>query len=367
MNGTTLTRRPSETTLLFLLTTALLFSCGTPPPTEEAAAPAQVQIVPADAELEHLFTRTADIKGGLTEGPAVAPDGSIYFSDIPFGKDKGMILRFDPKTGETTVFAEDSYKSNGLAFDADGHLIAAEGSNYGGRRISRWNVETGERTTLADNYEGKKFNSPNDLVIDSQGRVYFTDPRYLGPETRDLDYFAIFRVDKDGTVVEVTREVSKPNGVALSPDEKTLYAADHDNGSENIDDPNAPPATPGPMKVYAFPLGPDGLVSGERKTLVDFGDQSGCDGMTVDEKGNIYLTARRAKRPGVLIINPEGEEVGLIPPVSPAEGDAESEASLPSNVEFGIGDEANVLYVTADTSLYRIRLNAKGHRPRQTQ
>ena len=367
MNGTTFTRRPSETTLLFLLTTALLFSCGTPPPTEEAAAPAQVQIVPADAELEHLFTRTADIKGGLTEGPAVAPDGSIYFSDIPFGKDKGMILRFDPKTGETTVFAEDSHKSNGLAFDAEGHLLAAEGSDYGGRRISRWNVETGERTTVADNYEGKKFNGPNDLVIDSQGRVYFTDPRYLGSETRDLDYFAIFRVDKDGTVVEVTREVSKPNGVALSPDEKTLYAADHDNGSENINDPNAPPATPGPMKVYAFPLGPDGLVSGERKTLVDFGDQSGCDGMTVDEKGNIYLTARSAKRPGVLIINPEGEEVGLIPPVSPTEGDAESEASLPSNVEFGIGDEANVLYVTADTSLYRIRLNAKGHHPRQTQ
>ena len=355
-----------RTTIPFLLITALLFSCGTPQSTEDVA-PASEPIVPADAKLEHLFTRTADIKGGLTEGPAVALDGSIYFSDIPFGKDKGMILRFDPKTGEIIVFTEDSYKSNGLAFDADGHLIAAEGSDYGGRQISRWDVETGERTTVADNYEGKKFNAPNDLVIDSQGRIYFSDPRYLGAETRDLDYFAIFRVDKDGTVVEVTREVSKPNGVALSPDEKTLYVADHDNGSEKVDDPTAPPATPGPMKVYAFPLGPDGLVSGERKTLVDFGDQSGCDGMTVDDKGNIYLTARRAERPGVLIINPAGEEVGLIPPVAPPQGDAGSEASLPSNVEFGIGDEANVLYVTADTSLYRIRLNATGHHPQHAQ
>ena len=228
----------SKTTIPFLLITALLFSCGTPKAPEEATAPAEEKIVPADAKLEHLFTRTADIKGGLTEGPAVAADGSIYFSDIAFGKDKGMILRFDPKTGETTVFAEDSHKSNGLAFDAEGHLIAAEGSNYGGRRISRWNVETSKRTTLADNYKGKKFNAPNDLAVDSQGRVYFSDPRYLGPETRDLDYFAIFRVDKDGTVIEITREVAKPNGVTLSPDEKTLYAADHDNGSEHVEDPN---------------------------------------------------------------------------------------------------------------------------------
>ena len=87
-----------RTTASFLLITALLFSCGTPQPPEEAAAPAEAQIVPADAKLEHLFTRTADIKGGLTEGPAVAPDGSIYFSDILFGKDKGMILRFDPNS-----------------------------------------------------------------------------------------------------------------------------------------------------------------------------------------------------------------------------------------------------------------------------
>ena len=166
MNGTIFTMQLSKTTIPFLLTTALLFSCGTPQPAEEAAAPTEAQIVPADAELEHLFTRTADIKGGLSEGPAAAPDGSIYFSDIPFGEDKGMILRFDPKTSETTVFAEDSHKSNGLAFDADGHLIAAEGSDYGGRRISLWNVETGQ---LVQTLKAHR-NSVYDLAFSPDGR-----------------------------------------------------------------------------------------------------------------------------------------------------------------------------------------------------
>src|SRR5262245_62564477 len=93
----------------------------------DVPAPTGDAVVDPDAKLEHLFTRSAAIAGGLTEGPAVAPDGSIYFSDIPFGKDKGMILRFDPKTKKTTVFAEDSKKSNGLKFDAQGRLIACEG------------------------------------------------------------------------------------------------------------------------------------------------------------------------------------------------------------------------------------------------
>src|SRR5438105_11881216 len=95
-------------------------------------------IVDPEARLELLFTRSAPIKGGLTEGPAVAPDGSIYFSDIPFGSDKGMILRFDPKTKETTVFTADSHKSNGLKFDGKGNLYACEGSDEGGQAVARW-------------------------------------------------------------------------------------------------------------------------------------------------------------------------------------------------------------------------------------
>ena len=137
----------------------------------------QGKVVPKGARLEHLFTRMAEIVGGLTEGPAAAPDGSIYFSDIPFGEDRGMILRFDPATKQTTLFRDDSGKSNGLFFDAAGKLLAAEGAGYGGRRISRWDVKTGKRETVVDNFGGKRFNSPNDICLDAEGRIYFGDRR----------------------------------------------------------------------------------------------------------------------------------------------------------------------------------------------
>ena len=126
---------------------------------EQLAKPTGDSIVSPDAKLEHLFTRSAKIEGGLTEGPAVAPDGAIYFSDIPFGKDNGMILKFDPKTKQTTVFAADSGKSNGLIFDSEGFLLAAEGADFGGRCISRWDVKTSKKTVLADRYQGKHFNA----------------------------------------------------------------------------------------------------------------------------------------------------------------------------------------------------------------
>src|SRR5262245_59077378 len=122
--------------LLFPLTTR---GADVPPPTGAS-------IVAPDAKLEWLYTRKAPIKGGLTEGPAVAPDGSIYFTDIPYGSDKGMILRFDPKTKETTVFTTDSHKANGLDFDAQGRLYACEGADEGGRCVSRWDINTKTRT-----------------------------------------------------------------------------------------------------------------------------------------------------------------------------------------------------------------------------
>src|SRR2546422_701213 len=109
-----------------------------------AADEPENKIFPKDAKLELLFTRSLAIKGGLTEGPACAPDGSIYFSDIPEGKDAGKIMHFDPKTGKTTVFVEDSGKSNGMAFDAKGRLVVCEGSDFGGRRVSRYDVKTGK-------------------------------------------------------------------------------------------------------------------------------------------------------------------------------------------------------------------------------
>lgn len=329
---------------------AMICAADLPKPTGDT-------IVDPDAKLELLFTRTAKIEGGLTEGPAVAPDGSIYFSDIPFGMDKGMILRFDPKTKKTTVFAEDSGKSNGLICDSEGRLLAAEGADFGGRCISRWDLKTGKRTVLAERFQGKRFNAPNDICVDRMGRIYFTDPKYVGAEARELEYRSVYRVERDNSVIEITHDVGKPNGIALSPDGKTMYLADHDNGTDRIGSDEKP--KPGAMKIYAFPLGEDGKVSGPRKTILDFGDQAGCDGMTVDEKGNVYLTSRGLKRPGVLVIDPNGKELAFIPTGIPNQA-AESPVGLPSNVEFGLGEEANTLYVTIDKGLYRIPLKAKG-------
>ena len=317
------------------------------------------KIVPANAEWELLFTRSRPITGGLTEGPAVAPDGSIYFSDIGFGEDKGMIHRFDPATGKTSIFQENSNKSNGLVFDRQGRMIACEGSGHGGLRVSRYNVSTGERETIIDRYQGKHFNAPNDCCLDSAGRIYFSDPRYVGDEPRELEHRAVYRVDLDGSVEVLTHDVSKPNGLALSPNDRTLYLADHDNGTDKIDPEKEPPEA-GPMKIYAFPLGPDGRVVGPRRTLVDFGSNAGCDGMTVDARGRIYLTVRSLAQPGVMVINSRGKQVAFLPTGPPNQQRGEA-VGLPSNVEFGLGDELNVLYVTIDTSLYRIRLNARGY------
>jgi gluconolactonase len=328
---------------------------------DETPAPKGETVVDKGAKLELLFTRTAKIQGGLTEGPACAPDGSIYFSDIPVGEDKGLILRFDPKTKKTTVFADDSRKSNGLKFDAKGDLIACEGADYGGRAVVRWNVKTKKRTVIADKYDGKRFNAPNDLVIDKKGRIYFSDPRYLGDEKRELTHRSVYRIGTDGKVVEVTHAAEKPNGVALSPDEKTLYVIDHNNGTDKIDD-SKPKPKPGAMKVLAFPLGDDGLVSGKPKTLLDFGTEAGCDGLCVDVKGNVYLASRSLKRPGVLVIDPNGKEIAFIPTGPPSQHGAKEPRGIPSNVCFGRGEEKATLYVTVDKSLYRIKLKIEGHR-----
>lgn len=336
---------------LVLLAAAAALSAEVPPPSGET-------IVSGAARWEVLFTRTARISRGLTEGPAVAPDGSIYFSDIPFGKDKGMILRFDPKTKTTTVFTDDSGKSNGLKFDAKGRLIACEGSDLGGRRVARYDVKTGKSTTIADKYQGKRFNAPNDLVVDRLGRIYFSDPRYLGDEPRELEHRAVYRIDTDGTVVEVTHDCEKPNGVTMSPDQRTLYVIDHNNGTDKID-PDAAPPKKGAMKVYAFPLGADGLVNGPRRTLVDFGAENGGDGLCVDAKGNVYIAARSLKRPGILVIDPTGKEVAFIP-TGVSQPGAKEPVGIPSNVCFGIGAESKTLYATVDTSLWRIPLKVDG-------
>ena len=343
-------------TLLTLLLTATSLTA------EEIPAPEGDKLVKNNARLQLLFTRSAKIEGGLTEGPAVAPDGSIYFSDIPFGKDNGMIQRFDPKTGKTSVFSNDSGKSNGLIFDSQGRLLACEGAGFGGRQVSRTDVKSKKKTTLTNNFSGQRLNAPNDLCLDAKGRIYFSDPRYVGDEKRELEHRAVYCIEPGGKVFEVTHNISKPNGIAISPDGKMLFVADHDNGTDNIDPDAKVPPTPGDMKIYGWRLKSNGQVESERFTIVDFSHHKmkGCDGMAVDENGYLYLTVREAARPGVMVIDPfAGKNIGYIP-TGPIGQDQATAVGLPSNVEFGIGKDRNMLYITVDKSLYRIRLKTRG-------
>jgi gluconolactonase len=182
----------------------------------------------------------------------------------------------------------------------------------------------------------------------------------LGDEPRELEHRAVYRINEDRSVVEVTHNVEKPNGVALSPDEKTLYVVDHNNGTDKIDD-TAPPPKKGAMRLYAFPLGADGLVSGERRTLIDLGEENGFDGLAVDRDGNLYLAQRSLKRPGVLVTDPNGKEIAFIP-TGPSQPGAKQPKGIPSNCCFGAGEEKSTLYVTIDVSLYRIALKVPGHK-----
>lgn len=324
-----------------------------------APASAAEPIVPKDAKLEKVFD------GGfvLTEGVAVAPDGLVYFSDITFTPvakaekkplEAGHIWRFDPKTNKTEIFRSPSGMSNGLKFDADGNLLAAEGADFGGRRVTRTDMKTGKTYIVAGLFEDKPFNAPNDITIDEKGRIYFSDPRYLGHEPIDQPVQAVYRVDTDGSVHRIITDAGKPNGVAVSPDQKTLYVVSNDNGTTGIgrlkSDGNkvVEPVKKGAMTLMAYDLSPDGTAK-FRKTLVDYAPQDGPDGLVCDAQGNLYVAVRDETRPGIVVYSPEGKELGYI------------KTELPTNVGFGRGDSANVLYITAGKSLYRITLNAKGY------
>ncbi|HSG68994.1 MAG TPA: SMP-30/gluconolactonase/LRE family protein [Planctomycetaceae bacterium] len=304
-------------------------------------------ILPAGAVLDEIWN-----EGEFTEGVAVGPDGVVYFSDIAFkAEEAGRILKFDPKTGKTTVHCADSGKSNGLFFDAKGRLIAACGANNGHRAIVEIKPD-GSVKKLYDKFEGKKFNAPNDLVIDSQGRIFFSDPRYVGPEPLEIDMQSVYRIDTDGSIqrVTTTKQISKPNGVHLSPDEQTLYIAETDNGSFDVTkEPDEKPELK--MTLNAFELRPDGTL-GKKTVLVKFGQETGTDGMTIDTRGNIYAAVRKESRHGIVVFTPEGKELAYIPT-----------DDLPTNCTFGRGDDGSTLYVTAGGGLYRIKLKTTGSHP----
>lgn len=266
-------------------------------------------------------------EGSFTEGPALAPDGAIVFSDIG-----DRIMRFDPASRRVTTFREPSGRANGLIFDARGRLIAAEGANSGGGRRVSITEPDGVVRTLADGYRGKRFNSPNDLAIDAKGRVYVSDPRYGGDEPRELDDEAVYRIDPDGTVTRLETTAKKPNGLAISPDGKTLYVAD---------------SGPSRSVLLALPLAPDGSV-GRPRVLKDFGNGRGIDGMTVATDGTIVASTGAGLLSGVTFYAPDGVPLAFVATPEP-----------PTNVEFG-GPGRSTLYITAGKSLYRIETRLSG-------
>src|ERR1051326_511656 len=287
------------------------------------ATAADDPIVPEDAKLEKLWG-----EGEFTEGPVYGPGAKIYFSDIG-----NRIMVYDPATGKTSSYRDPSGRANGMDCDPDGRLVVCEGANKGGNRRVTRTEKDGTITVLADKWKGKKLNSPNDVTIDTKGRIYFSDPRYTGDEPREIDTESVYRIDADGTVTQLITDVQKPNGILIAPDMKTLYVADSN--------------PKGNQQLLAFPLKADGSV-GEKKLLYDFGKDRGIDGMVVHAKGNIYGAAGDGKKGGVYIFNPEGKQIGFIPV-----------PETPTNCVFGDKDRKS-LYVTAGKSLYRIKLKNEG-------
>ena len=284
----------------------------------------------------------------FTEGPAHYKDGSVFFTDIA----NNRIMRLWPGAESASVFLQPSGRANGLAIDGSGHLLACEGNErggLGGRRLVRIDVVSKKRTVIVDRYQGKRFNSPNDLCQDKQGRIYFTDP-YYGPDRDQLELSAeaVYRVDADGqNLVQVlgADRIARPNGIAISGDQRTLFVVDNH------------PVKP-VRKLWAFPLDARGLVSGAGKELHDFGAGRGGDGMAIDVHDNLYVTAG-ADQPypnqstdnvgGVYVFTPQGKLLEVI----------DIPEDMVTNCCFG-GKDRKTLYVTAGKTLWQIPVKHAG-------
>lgn len=321
----------------------------------------QDRIVPAGERLECLWNDGCV----LTEGVAAGHDGGIYFSDITRtfdctdarGAQAGHIWRYDPASDGCRIFRSPSGMANGLAFDAFGDLVAVEGADHGGRRVTRTDMATGRAFIVASGYGGRPFNAPNDVWIDLAGRLWVTDPRYFGHEPVEQPLMGVYRIDPDLSVTLAVTDAAKPNGVAVSPDQRTLYVGSTDSGS--FARHRFPAGTRFPdaeMRVFAYDLDAGGRPT-NRRVFADYRGRGGADGMTVDTEGFLYVTVRIPGECGVHVYTPAGALAAVIPT-----------PELPTNVEFGRGDQANLLYVTAGIGLYRIRLNRQGfHLPRKSR
>jgi len=294
-------------------------------------------LVPPDAKIEVLATGFE-----WTEGPVWVPEkegGYLLFSDIPrnsvmkWKKGEGVSLFMKPSgyTGVGPYSAEPG--SNGLLLDPQRRLVFCE---HGDRRISRLEPGGGKKT-LVDNYHGKRLNSPNDGVFKSNGDFYFTDPPYGLPHRfddplRELDFCGVYRLATDGTLTLLTDQMTRPNGIAFSPDEKTLYVAQSD---------------PEQAIWKAFEVRPDGTLS-SGKVFFDatgwVGKKKGLpDGMTVDRHGNLFA----AGPGGIHVFSPDGHHLGTF-----ETGEATANCTW--------GDDGSTLYMTADMYLCRVKLTTRG-------
>ena len=256
----------------------------------------------------------------FTEGPVWHPDGYLIFSDFPASR----IYKWTPD-GTVTIWREPSGNANGLTLDRERRLIACE---HGNRRVSRTAAD-GTAVTLADSYGGKRLNSPNDVVVKSDGTIYFTDPPYgIAPEQREQPCNGLYRIMPDGVVELLIDDFDRPNGLAFSADESLLYVDDSPR-----------------RHVRAFDVRPDGTLSNSRVLAdMDHPQPGSPDGMKIDAEGHLYITGAT----GVWVFEPDGTCLGVI--VAP---------ERPANCAWGDADR-QTLYITARTSLYRVRVTVPG-------
>jgi gluconolactonase len=257
----------------------------------------------------------------FTEGPVwYEEDKYLLFSDIPAGKILKLI-----SDGQVRTYREPSNNSNGLTRDRAGRLIVCE---HGTRRVTRTEKD-GSLTILADKFEGKRLNSPNDVVVKSDGAIYFTDPPYgIQREEQEQPVRGVYRLSSHGTLTLVVDDFTGPNGLAFSPDESRLYIDDSER-----------------RHIRVFDVLPDGsLCNGQVFHDMNINGRGAPDGMKVDVSGNVYCTGPG----GVWVLDPEGRHLGTI--VTPEH---------PSNCAWG-DDDRQSLYITAQTSVYRIRTNIPG-------
>jgi sugar lactone lactonase YvrE/L-ascorbate metabolism protein UlaG (beta-lactamase superfamily) len=260
------------------------------------------------------------LAGGFmfTEGPAADAAGNIFFSDIPNNRIHKWSL-----DGKLSVFRENSGGANGLFFDKSGNLLACEGT---GRRLVSINPQ-GMVEVLADKYQGKQFNSLNDLWIDPKGGVYFTDPRYGSRDNMEQGGEYVYYLSPGRKEIRrVIDDMVRPNGLIGTPDGKTLYVTDNGGG-----------------KTFAYTINEDGTLSNKKLFAPE-----GSDGMTIDNQGNVYLTTS-----GVAVYNKNGQKIELI-----------AVPERPANVCFG-GKDKSTLFITARTSLYSVRMRVSGAEQQQ--